>query len=139
SRVFAMELLAERFAEVGLGTFDFGDDPPSLESMTDAAHQMGTTRMSASPDSGVVDTNCRVFGTDNLYVAGSAVFPTGPSYSPTFTILALARRLGQHLLQTMPTVGNGNIAGAASRDSLMTSVSPGAQASFAELKDAAVD
>ncbi|MGJ3245673.1 MAG: GMC oxidoreductase [Elainellaceae cyanobacterium] len=98
-----LDLLTQRFAEVGLGTFDFGGDPPSLETMTDAAHQMGTTRMGRCPEEGVVDTNCRVFGTENLYVASSAVFPTGPSYSPTFTILALARRLGQHLLQKIPT------------------------------------
>jgi choline dehydrogenase-like flavoprotein len=98
-----LALLTQRFEEVGLGTFDFGNDPPSLETMTDAAHQMGTTRMASRPEEGVVDTNCRVFGTDNLYVASSAVFPTGPSYSPTFTILALARRLGQHLLQTTST------------------------------------
>ena len=95
-----LQLLTQRFAEVGLGTFEFGDEPPSLETMTDAAHQMGTARMASRPEEGVVDTNCRVFGTENLYVASSAVFPTGPSYSPTFTILALARRLGQHLLQT---------------------------------------
>ena len=94
-----VELLTPRVEKAGLGTMDFGDDPPSLETMTDAAHQMGTTRMANRPEEGVVDTNCRVFGTDNLYVASSAVFPTGPSYSPTFTILALARRLGQHLLQ----------------------------------------
>lgn len=94
-----LELLTQRFADAGIGTFEFGDDPPCLDNMTDAAHQMGTTRMANSPEEGVVDTNCRVFGTDNLYVASSAVFPTGPSYSPTFTILALARRLGEHLLQ----------------------------------------
>ena len=97
-----LELLIQRFAEVGLGAFDFGDDPPSLESMTDAAHQMGTTRMAHRPEEGVVDPDCRVFGTDNVYVAGSAVFPTGPSYSPTFTILALARRLARHLLEETP-------------------------------------
>ncbi|MCU0526508.1 MAG: GMC family oxidoreductase [Elainella sp. Prado103] len=95
-----LQLLTQRFAAAGLGSFDFGNDPPSLETMTDAAHQMGTTRMASCPEAGVTDMNCRVFGTDNLYVAGSAVFPTGPSYSPTFTILALARRLGEHLLQT---------------------------------------
>ncbi|MGF1514130.1 MAG: GMC oxidoreductase [Elainellaceae cyanobacterium] len=95
-----LELLTHRFSAVGLGDFDFGGDPPTLENMTDAAHQMGTTRMAGRPEEGVVDTDCRVFGTDNLYVASSAVFPTGPSYSPTFTILALARRLGEHLLQT---------------------------------------
>ncbi|BDA75470.1 GMC oxidoreductase [Rivularia sp. IAM M-261] len=101
-----LELLTQRFAKIGIGTFDFGDDPPSLETMTDAAHQMGTTRMANRPSEGVTDTNCRVFGTENLYVAGSAVFPTGPSYSPTFTILALARRLGQHLLQTTEKSAN---------------------------------
>lgn len=99
-----LELLTRRFAESGLGTFDFGNDPPNLETMTDAAHQMGTTRMADRPEAGVVDPNCRVFGTDNLYVASSAVFPTGPSYSPTFTILAIARRLGQHLLQKTPAL-----------------------------------
>ncbi|MGI8936036.1 MAG: GMC oxidoreductase [Phormidesmis sp.] len=97
-----LQLLTARFAKSGLGTFDFGEDRPSLETMTDAAHQMGTTRMASRPEEGVVDTNCRVFGTENLYIASSAVFPTGPSYSPTFTILAIARRLGQHLLETVP-------------------------------------
>ncbi|MGL5080461.1 MAG: GMC oxidoreductase [Microcoleaceae cyanobacterium] len=107
-----LEFLTQRFEAAGLGTFDFGDDPPSLETMTDAAHQMGTTRMASCPEEGVTDPNCRVFGTENLYIAGSAVFPTGPSYSPTFTILALARRLGQHLLQTTATstVGISNLA-----------------------------
>jgi choline dehydrogenase-like flavoprotein len=98
SMATTLDLLTQRFAGVGLGTFEFGGDPPSLDTMTDAAHQMGTTRMADRPEEGVVDADCRVFGTDNLYVASSAVFPTGPSYSPTFTILALARRLGQHLL-----------------------------------------
>ncbi|HSM82556.1 MAG TPA: GMC family oxidoreductase, partial [Nodosilinea sp.] len=106
-----LELLTQRFAEAGLGHFDFGDQPPTLDTMTDAAHQMGTTRMAHHPKDGVVDTDCRVFGTANLYVASSAVFPTGPSYSPTFTILALARRLGQHLLHITPqrTAPNGTV------------------------------
>jgi choline dehydrogenase-like flavoprotein len=97
-----VELLARRFVEVGLGTFDFAGAPPTPDAMTDAAHQMGTTRMAACPEGGVVDTDCRVFGTQNLYVASSAVFPSGPCYSPTFTILALARRLGHHLLARVP-------------------------------------
>lgn len=99
-----LKLLTQRFEQLGIGTFDFGDDLPSLDNMTDAAHQMGTTRMARNSDEGVVDADCRVFGTDNLYIASSSVFPTGPSYSPTFTILALARRLGQHLLQCSPSV-----------------------------------
>ena len=38
-------------------------------------HHMGTTRMSADPRYGVVDENCRVHGIQNLYIAGSSVFP----------------------------------------------------------------
>jgi choline dehydrogenase-like flavoprotein len=61
------------------------------------SHQMGTTRMSASPRDGVVDPDGLVHGTANLYVAGSSVFPTGGSANPTLTIVALALRLGAHL------------------------------------------
>jgi choline dehydrogenase-like flavoprotein len=93
-----VRLADARFRAAGLGVFDFGDALPAIDTMTDAAHQMGTARMADSPERGVVDPDCRVWGTENLYVASAAVFPTGPSYSPTFTILALARRLGEHLL-----------------------------------------
>jgi choline dehydrogenase-like flavoprotein len=61
-------------------------------------HPMGTTRMSISPEHGVVDANCLVHGTTNLYVTGTSVFPTGLGYSnPTFTVVALVIRLADHL------------------------------------------
>lgn len=64
-------------------------------------HHMGGTRMSASPSEGVVDADCRVHGYDNLYVAGSSVFPTGGWANPTLTILALSMRLGEHLSERL--------------------------------------
>ncbi len=60
-------------------------------------HHMGVTRLSADPEAGVVDPQCRVHGTANLYVAGSAVFPSGGFVNPTLTVVALALRLGAHL------------------------------------------
>lgn len=66
-------------------------------SMHQHAHDMGTCRMSASPESGVVDLDLRLYGTDNVYVCSSAVFPTGGAANPTLTIVALAHRLGAHL------------------------------------------
>lgn len=60
-------------------------------------HHMGTTRMSTSDTNGVVDINCKVFGVDNMFVAGSSVFPTYGFANPTLTILALAIRLADHL------------------------------------------
>ena len=64
-------------------------------------HHMGTTRMSVDPADGVVDLNCRVHGIDNLYVAGSSVFPTGGYSNPTLTIVALALRLADHFKTKM--------------------------------------
>ncbi len=63
----------------------------------DPAHPMGTTRMGGSALEGVVDANSKVFGVDNLFIAGSSVFPTGGHANPTFTITALAVRLATHL------------------------------------------
>jgi len=60
-------------------------------------HHMGTTRMSDDPKQGVVDRNSRVHGMDNLYVAGSSVFPTCGSANPTLTIVALTLRLAGEL------------------------------------------
>jgi len=61
------------------------------------AHPMGATRMSADPADGVVDPQLRVHGVDNVFVCGSATFPTGAAANPTLTIAALAHRLGDHL------------------------------------------
>lgn len=62
-----------------------------------AWHHLGTTRMADDPRHGVVDRDCRVHGVDNLWIAGSSVFPIGGYVNPTVTIVALALRLGEHL------------------------------------------
>lgn len=78
------------------------DDPGVDEtgwpiSMEGGKHHMGTTRMHGDPRQGVVDPDCRLHGITNLYVAGSSVFPTSGYANPTFTIVALALRLADHL------------------------------------------
>lgn len=60
-------------------------------------HHMGTTRMSETPHDGVVDANSRVHGIDNLFVAGSSVFPTSGIANPTMNLVALTLRLADHL------------------------------------------
>ena len=49
---------------------------------------------------GVVDRNCRVHGIANLYIGGSSVFATAGFQNPTYTIVQLALRLGDHLAET---------------------------------------
>jgi len=72
-------------------------DPTVSKHPIGGYHHMGTTRMSANPAHGVVDSQCCVHGYTNLYVAGSSVFPTGGWANPTLTILALAYRLADTL------------------------------------------
>lgn len=70
------------------------DGPPEF---VEAHHHMGTTRMASSPVDGVVNPNGKVFGIDNLYVAGSSVFSTSGHVNPTLTLVSLSLRLADHL------------------------------------------
>jgi choline dehydrogenase-like flavoprotein len=60
-------------------------------------HHMGTTRMGTDARSAVVDPDCRVHGLQNLFVAGSSVFPTAGATTVTLTIAAMALRLADHI------------------------------------------
>jgi choline dehydrogenase-like flavoprotein len=96
----ANRLLEEELVRSGFGTVkhviakDADGWPVDLRG---DQHHMGTTRMHRDPKYGVVDENCRVHGVENLYVAGSSVFPTSGTFNPTLTIVALALRLSQHI------------------------------------------
>jgi choline dehydrogenase-like flavoprotein len=57
--------------------------------------------MDESQNLGVVDRNCRVHGLGNLYLAGSAVFPTSGQANPTFFAVAIAARLAEHVRRSL--------------------------------------
>ena len=75
------------------------DEWPST--FTSGKHHCGTTRMSDSPTTGVVDSNCKVFDVDNLYISGSSVFPTIGHTNPTLNLVALSLRLADHLKEKL--------------------------------------
>lgn len=81
-----LRLLKERESQIWGSQLGFGQ------------HHMGTTRMSHSEKTGVVDTSLKVFGTNNLYISGSSVFPTGGHVPPTLTIVAVTIRLARELM-----------------------------------------
>jgi len=96
----ALAELAGELRAAGVGSFEY--DPETVEAeMTRygayGGHHIGTARMGTDPRSSVVDPDCRVHEAGNLYVAGSAVFPTSSQANPTLTIVALALRLAAHL------------------------------------------
>ena len=101
--------VAKCFAEEGLGYVKLDEavyDVSKPLRVGPHAHHMGTTRMATSPEFGVVDENCKVFGTNNLYVAGSSVFSTAGASNPTMPLLQLALRLADYLNHQMgPATG----------------------------------
>ena len=60
-------------------------------------HMMGSTRMGTDPKRSCTDSSGRVHGVENLYVAGSSLFPAVAAANPTLTIVALSLRLAAHL------------------------------------------
>ncbi len=67
------------------------------EQLLDGYHQAGTTRMSAHPQAGVLDSQLAVHGFDDLFVASSSAFVTSGQANSTFMIVAFAVRLADHL------------------------------------------
>ncbi len=76
---------------------------PEIPQELGGNHYMCTTRMAASPSEGVVDKNQKVFGIDNLYVAGCSVFSTTGHVNPTFTIIQMTLRLADHINASFKT------------------------------------
>ncbi|MBC2606943.1 GMC oxidoreductase [Pelagicoccus albus] len=64
-----------------------------------ACHPMGGCSISNSEKEGVVDSNLKIWGTENCYVLSNGVFASGASVNPTLTLLSLSFRLSKHLLQ----------------------------------------
>jgi choline dehydrogenase-like flavoprotein len=103
----SMRLMAEHVAAQGFGRLrlDIGGfhdfDATKADDLDfvvgTGSHHIGTARMSTAPADGVVDPDCKVHSVANLYVGGSAVFPTCGANPPTLTIVALALRLADHL------------------------------------------
>ena len=85
-------------------------DPPAIEREADLAkiesmrfgydnlllysdHTSGGNSYGVDPEHGVTDPDGRVFGSQNVYVADSSLFPSGCGINPSWTIMALSRRV----------------------------------------------
>jgi len=92
-------------ADAGLepGEWDPSHYDGSLPTMMDTNHAMGGLRMGHDPADSVVDPNLKLHQMDNLHVASCAVFPSGSSSNPTFTMMALTMRLADRLAAALKT------------------------------------
>ena len=102
--IMTAKTILEEFAEV-CRKLDLGriatnksiDEEKGYESLG-VYHHLGGTRIGNNSKTSVVDSNLKIHGNNNLYVAGSSVFPTSGYTNPTFTIVKLSLRLGEHLI-----------------------------------------
>ncbi|HXV34134.1 MAG TPA: GMC family oxidoreductase [Gaiellaceae bacterium] len=62
------------------------------------AHQAGTCRFGADPETSVLDVSCKAHELDNLYVVDTSFFPSIGAVNPALTAMANALRVGDHLL-----------------------------------------
>ena len=95
-----LDLFASELARAGVGRFDYQREALEEDLLRYGAyggHHIGTARMGWDPRTSVVDPQCRVHSVRNLFIAGSAVFPTSSQANPTLTLVALSLRLGRHL------------------------------------------
>ena len=101
----AAKTILEEFAEIcrklDLGRIAINKSIDELENYDSLGiyHHIGGTRIGNDSKNSVVDNNLKIHENKNLYITGSSVFPTSGYTNPTFTIVQLSLRLGEHIFK----------------------------------------
>lgn len=83
--------LARKFEKIMHGkAMAFGLTP--LMGIPGTAHILGGAVMGASPETGVIDANNRVFGYENMLVCDGSMISANPGVNPALSITAIAER-----------------------------------------------
>ncbi|PXY45706.1 GMC oxidoreductase [Flavobacterium hydrophilum] len=96
------QILDDWLKETGAGKLEYWYEQKELqerikEMSCDGIHQSGTTRIANNSEEGVVDRDLKLWGTQNVFICSSSVFPTSSQANPTFFLGAFAVRLANHL------------------------------------------
>ena len=65
------------------------------------AHQNGTVRFGNDAETSALDSNCKAWEVENLYVVDGSFFPSSAAVNPALTIMANALRVGDHLAERL--------------------------------------
>ena len=68
-----------------------------------SAHQMGTCRMGADPQTSVANPYGELHDTPGVWIGDASAFPTPSGTNPMITIMALAHRTGEAIVTTSAT------------------------------------
>ncbi|HEX5853011.1 MAG TPA: GMC family oxidoreductase [Solirubrobacteraceae bacterium] len=105
----ATERLAQRIGGTAQSSiFEAAANIPST------AHILGGAIIAASPSDGVVDSQLRMFGYENLLVCDGSVVPANPGVNPSLTITALA----EHAMSRISPRGSAALPGLAHDEQL---------------------
>jgi choline dehydrogenase-like flavoprotein len=67
-----------------------------------SAHQMGTCRMGADPQTSVANPYGELHDTPGVWIGDASAFPTSSGTNPMITIMALAHRTGEAIVAAAP-------------------------------------
>lgn len=101
----AMDQAADEVAKVFAGSETLEILSKRRDGLGTTHHETGTLWMGDNPNKSITNADGRFHFVSNAYVAGPALFPTIGSPNPMLTGIALARRLGDHLISTTPNDG----------------------------------
>ncbi|MGI0012580.1 MAG: GMC family oxidoreductase N-terminal domain-containing protein [Nitrososphaera sp.] len=85
------------------------ENPDGL--MLGSAHPQGGNRMGNIEEECVVDSDCKVFGFDNLHVCDASVFPTALGVNPQLTVMALAALTADKIVKNWQEIQNSSSLG----------------------------
>jgi len=98
------------YPAAGVSAQKFVDDMVVSYSNRRANHWMGTCKMGTDDartgGSAVVDTNTKVWGTDNLFVVDASIFPGMVTTNPSAYIVTVAERAAERILALADTKEN---------------------------------
>jgi choline dehydrogenase-like flavoprotein len=98
----AMDKMADDVRAVIVGTSTGEDLSRIRDGLGTTHHEAGTLWMGTDPNTSVTTPDTRFHHVVNAYALGPAVLPTIGSPNPMLSGVALARRLGDHLVAPMP-------------------------------------
>ena len=84
--------------EAGAKTTWKNNAKPNLNGANGAGqHQAGSCRMGDDPVKSVVDPNCKIWDTENVWIGDGSVHVSNGGVNPVLTIMALAYRTGENI------------------------------------------
>jgi choline dehydrogenase-like flavoprotein len=85
------------------GTWTSERPPLEQRRVAGLVHESSTLALGAQDDDGVVGSDYRPYGVENVHITGGGLWPSGGSWNPTMTMVALAQDLADQLSGTTPS------------------------------------